>query len=199
MSKDTCIKANTYCPVHKGIVGADCWHDSKDFSVPRTDWKQVDEINTLREQVEKLTEAIQLSEDGSLMDQFLKAEREVEKLTKERDAAWSVNPTVSENLFREQLAALAEQNEKMREACEFAAERFDHPDNADRMLVALPDLASPVLNRIRAEGVRKASTLVSLVRNDWASAGDNLSVQAAEYLISALDARAAELENEDAN
>ena len=55
MSKDTCIKANTYCPVHKGIVGADCWHDSKDFSVPRTDWKQVDEINTLREQVEKLT------------------------------------------------------------------------------------------------------------------------------------------------
>ena len=55
MSKDTCIKANTYCPVHKGIVGADCWHDSKDFSVPRTDWKQVDEINTLREQVSKLT------------------------------------------------------------------------------------------------------------------------------------------------
>ena len=55
MSKDTCIKANTYCPVHKGIVGADCWHDSKDFSVPRTDWKQVDEINTLREQVAILT------------------------------------------------------------------------------------------------------------------------------------------------
>ena len=58
MSKDTCIKANTYCPVHKGIVGADCWHDSKDFSVPRTDWKQVDEINTLREQVEKLTKEL---------------------------------------------------------------------------------------------------------------------------------------------
>jgi hypothetical protein len=61
----------------------------------------------------------------------------------------------------------------------------------------MPDLATPVLNRIRAEGVRKASTLVSLVRNDWASAGDNLSVQAAEYLISALDARAAELEKTD--
>ena len=56
-------------------------------------------------------------------------------------------------VLNKQLAALAEQNEKMREACEFAAERFDHPDNADRMLVALslPDLASPVLNRIRAE------------------------------------------------
>ena len=32
------------------------------------------------------------------------------------------------------------------------------------------------------------------VRNDWASAGDSLSVQAAEYLISALDDRADELE-----
>ena len=60
---------------------------------------------------------------------------------------------------------------------------------------ASPDLASPVLNRIRAEGMRMASTFISLVRNDWASAGDNLSVQAAEYLISALDTRADELEN----
>ena len=42
--------------------------------------------------------------------------------------------------------------------------------------------------------MRMASTFISLVRNDWASAGDNLSVQAAEYLIYALDARAAELE-----
>ncbi len=50
MSKDTCIKANTYCPVHKGIVGADCWHDSKDFSVPRTDWKQVEKLTKERDE-----------------------------------------------------------------------------------------------------------------------------------------------------
>lgn len=54
--------------------------------------------------------------------------------------------------------------------------------------------AALTLNRIRAEGMRMASTFISLVRNDWASAGDNLSVQAAEYLISALDTRADELE-----
>ena len=96
-----------------------------------------------------------------------------------------------------QLAALAEQNERMRVALQaMVDEAFARNCGlkiADDAL-SLPDLASPVLNRIRAEGVRKASTLVSLVRNDWASAGDNLSVQAAEYLISALDTRAAELE-----
>ena len=95
MSKDTCIKANTYCPVHKGIVGADCWHDSKDFSVPRTDWKQVDEINTLREQVENLKAELK-SIDGALNDPHAnltlttseiiwELKGQVEKLTRERD------------------------------------------------------------------------------------------------------------------
>ena len=103
-------------------------------------------------------------------------------------------------------AALAEQNERQSKALNTLLDisQVSHVsantlESVCRSALSLPDLASPVLNRIRAEGVRKASTLVSLVRNDWASAGDNLSVQAAEYLISALDARAAELENEDAN
>ena len=101
----------------------------------------------------------------------------------------------------EKLAALAEQNEKMRKvllrlACLGNGDQYGNSigNCIAQEALSLPDLASPVLNRIRAEGVRKASTFISLVRNDWASAGDNLSVQAAEYLISALDARAAELE-----
>lgn len=134
----------------------------------------------------------------------------VEKLTEERDALRSRRCEVCGYLeherehtgcLRKQLAALAAQNEKLREALEVIScnlgtgkLRSISEKVADDAL-SLPDLASPVLNRIRAEGVRKASTLVSLVRNDWASAGDNLSVQAAEYLISALDTRAAELEN----
>ena len=179
MSKDTCIKANTYCPVHKGIVGADCWHDSKDFSVPRTDWKQVDEINTLREQVEKLKN----------------------RLNKDSQEFTILCAKETEKVLREQLAALAEQNEKMRKvllrlACLGNGDQYGNSigNCIAQEALSLPNLATPLLNRIRAEGVRKASTLVSLVRNDWASAGDNLSVQAAEYLISALDARAAELE-----
>lgn len=91
MSKDTCIKANTYCPVHKGIVGADCWHDSKDFSVPRTDWKQVDEINTLREQVKKLEN----------------------RLNKDSQEFTILCAKETEKVLREQLAALREQNEKL--------------------------------------------------------------------------------------
>ena len=91
MSIDTCIKANTYCPVHKGIVGADCWHDSKDFSVPRTDWKQVDEINTLREQVKKLEN----------------------RLNKDSQESTILCAKETEKVLREQLAALAEQNEKL--------------------------------------------------------------------------------------
>ena len=142
MSKDTCIKANTYCPVHKGIVGADCWHDSKDFSVPRTDWKQVDEINTLREQVEKLTKERDIKEHCIV-------QLEAEDLR-----------------MKEQLAALAEQNEKMREAlttCVCAmqdyqagigiTDMFDRGERIGRnvlLTVEHPNLASPILNRIRA-------------------------------------------------
>ena len=144
---------------------------------------------------------------------------QVEKLTKERDDLRSRRCEVCGYLeherehtgcLREQLAALAEQNEKLKEATNLIyswannwdSEFMNDPDWLEQdypfiqSTISLPDLASPVLNRIRAEGMRMASTFISLVRNDWASAGDNLSVQAAEYLISALDARAAELEKE---
>ena len=138
MSKDTCIKANTYCPVHKGIVGADCWHDSKDFSVPRTDWKQVDEINTLREQVEKLTKE---------RDDLRSRRREVcGYLEHEREHT---------GCLREQLAALSEQNKKYRKALTAmvveARTRNCGLKIADDAL-SLPDLASPILNKYRAEG-----------------------------------------------
>ena len=100
-----------------------------------------------------------------------------------------------------QLAALAEQNEKMRKvllrlACLGNGDQYGNSigNCIAQEALSLPNLASPVLNRIRAEGMRMASTFISLVRNDWASAGDNLSVQAAEYLIYALDTRADELE-----
>ena len=142
MSKDTCIKANTYCPVHKGIVGADCWHDSKDFSVPRTDWKQVDEINTLREQVKKLEN----------------------RLNKDSQEFTILCAKETEKVLREQLAALAEQNEKMREALRLA--RFDSLNmtlagwEKLKEAAVLPDLATPVLNRIRAEGMRMAADLL---------------------------------------
>lgn len=145
--------------------------------------RAMQEIESLRKQVEKLTkERDDLTKTLELMEHT----RDTEQI-RHREM-------MSEK--REQLATLAEQNEKYRKViphCVVGASGYAVEQLFIECL-SLPDLASPVLNRIRAEGVRKASTLVSLVRNDWASAGDNLSAQAAEYLISALDARATELE-----
>ena len=147
MSKDTCIKANTYCPVHKGIVGADCWHDSKDFSVPRTDWKQVDEITALREQVKKLEN----------------------RLNKDSQEFTILCAKETEKVLREQLAALAEQNAKMREALEVAnghliCHLYNYGGSGVHQFlldtISLPNLATPVLNRIRAEAMKLAAEIL---------------------------------------
>lgn len=36
MSKDTCIKANSYCPICRGVCGSDCWHDFREEYAPAT-------------------------------------------------------------------------------------------------------------------------------------------------------------------
>ena len=165
-------------------------------------------------QVEKLTDecVVLRASSRSKLETISSLELQVEKLTKERDTLKTMpmkyrrmqfNAELQEDVRQQeqQLAALAEQNEKLRKvllrlACLGNGDQYGNSigNCIAQEALSLPDLATPILNRIRAEGVRKASTLVSLVRNDWASAGDNLSVQAAEYLIYALDARAAELE-----
>ena len=180
MSKDTCIKANTYCPVHKGIVGADCWHDSKDFSVPRTDWKQVDETTALREQVKKLKAEL-TSIDGALNDPranltlttseiIWELKEQVKKLenrlNKDSQEFTILCAKETEKVLREQLAALAEQNAKMREAlvdCEQALDECrDYPITYDSVIEALslPNLATPVLNKLKAEAYREAADIV---------------------------------------
>ena len=171
------------------------------------------EVSSLREQVEKLTmerdteiarnrplqSLIKSTEETKSF--LLKKSEENKEAVKQLDSERQANAVLTE-----ELAALAEQNEKLRAVLDKLARLGNEPYLGNSIgnriaaeALSLPDLASPVLNRIRADGVRKASTLVSLVRNDWASAGDTRSVQAAEYLIYVLDARAAELENEDAN
>lgn len=98
-------------------------------------------------------------------EELREAEQQVEKLMKERDAAWSVNPSKSEQVLLEQLAALAEQNEKLRKALSAAATSLWNYQAtrgaraADKALEELPDLATPALNRIRAEGMRMAAEI----------------------------------------
>lgn len=57
MSKDTAIKAGTYCPVCRGVVGTDCWHDANQFHAESGYLEKLlkakDEIESLKQQVEQ--------------------------------------------------------------------------------------------------------------------------------------------------
>lgn len=111
----------------------------------------------------------------------------------------------AEDACKGQLAALAEQNEKMKDALKTvvddAEECTDHDDwtamllSLDAYHIAstcieeineLPDLTTPVLNRIRAEGMRMAADFVEPQRNDIPACGFEFAA--------AIRARAAELE-----
>ena len=89
---------------------------------------------------------------------------QVEKLTKERDelhrAFNQPVPRSEWEKMQEQLAALAEQNEKQRAFLEFAWKYIPMSEYAFEILehaMNLPNLASPVLNRIKAEAYREAA------------------------------------------
>ena len=133
---------------------------------------------------------------------------QVERLKKERDIKeHCIVQLESEHLLlKEQLAALAEQNEKMRDALASNICDLQEPNFVTlaawrvREALSLPNLASPVLNRIRAEGMRMASEYIEStdlskltpIEQNWFSTllyGYSKVVRA----------RAAELENEDAN
>ena len=105
------------------------------------------EVSTLREQVEKLTEecVVLRASSRSKLETIANLEWQVEKLTK-------------------QLAALAEQNTKFRKvllrlACLGNGDQYGNSigNCIAQEALSLPDLASPVLNRIRAEALNKAA------------------------------------------
>ena len=54
MKNDVTIKANSYCPICKGVVLADCRHDSIQFSVPMR-YQRMEFNAQLQNEVEKLT------------------------------------------------------------------------------------------------------------------------------------------------
>ena len=54
MKNDVCIKAGSYCPICKGVVLADCRHDSIQFSVPMR-YQRMEFNAQLQNEVKKLT------------------------------------------------------------------------------------------------------------------------------------------------
>lgn len=142
--------------------------------------------------------------------------KQVEKLTKERDDLRSRRCEVCGYLeherehtgcLREQLAALAEQNTKFRKvllrlACLGNGDQYGNSigNCIAQEALSLPDLASPVLNRIRAEGMREAEKIVRK-RVQWVSNGQGIQYRStapesisAESLADEIRARADELE-----
>ena len=152
--------------------------------------RAMQEIESLREQVEKLTKErdaeiarnrplqslIKLTEETKSF--LLKKSEENKEAVKQLDSERQANA-----LLTEELAALAEQNELLTRALNYCVSQIvefeDVPGVAEAL--RLPDLASPVLNRIRAEGMRMAADICS----------EKHSLSGAEE---AIRARAAELE-----
>ena len=104
----------------------------------------------------------------SLEQEVSTLREQVEKLTKERDelhrAFNQPVPRSEWEKMQEQLAALAEQNAKMRKvllrlACLGNGDQYGNSigNCIAQEALSLPDLASPVLNRIRAEGMEMAA------------------------------------------
>lgn len=101
------------------------------------------------------------------MQEIESLREQVEKLTKERDIKeHCIVQLEAEDLrAKEQLAALAEQNEKYREALQKLAclgngEQYGNSigNCIAQEALSLPDLTSPVLNRIRARAAELEKT-----------------------------------------
>lgn len=150
---------------------------------------------TLREQVEKLTKEL----DNVKQVEF---PRRVQKVT---DAL--------KRKHEKELAALAEQNEKQKDALLYVMRATclsadDNPDSPIGMLYKrasnayeLPDLASPVLVRIRAEGMRISTeihecedVLAPVGNSVWGEAYQQGWIDGTAKYRDVIHARAAELE-----
>lgn len=137
---------------HSGITG----EEVADM-VDSLEW----EVYSLREQVEKLTEecVVLRASSRSKLETISSLELQVEKLTKERDE-WKNDAINGGNAgyLREQLAALAEQNEKLRKvllrlACLGNGDQYGNSigNCIAQEALSLPNLATSILNKEEGE------------------------------------------------
>lgn len=131
-------------------------------------------IKELGEQVEKLTkerDALVNAIDNEMvvthMGVFNLGDDPKVALNKICYYAQDLGKFFAEDACKEQLAALAEQNEKAKAVAVSAIKRMRaaHVNCAEltsevERLLSSPNLASPVLNRIKAEGMRMAAEIV---------------------------------------
>ena len=153
-----------------------------------------------------------MSEDTGECVSCDKLSEQVEKLTKERDELHrAFNQPVPQSEWekmQEQLAALAEQNEKLRKvllrlACLGNGDQYGNSigNCIAQEALSLPDLATPVLNRIRAEGMRISTeihecedVLAPVGNSVWGEAYQQGWIDGTAKYRDVIHARAAELE-----
>ena len=94
---DTGIKAGSYCPVCKGVVGRDCWHDASEFkrgaNYAEEFFAAKDEIESLHQQLHDADESMIAVERalqdvdyrGSYADGVKYLKRQLTAVAKERD------------------------------------------------------------------------------------------------------------------
>ncbi len=122
-------------------------------------------------------------EDNFTQGEIATLRKQVEKLTKERDELVGAQ-LLNRNALRlkdEQLAALAEQNEKLKEATNLIyswannwdSEFMNDPDWLEQdypiiqSTIFLPNLSTPVLNKYRAEGMRVAAEICEHISDEY--------------------------------
>ena len=131
---------------------------------------------------------------------------EIEKLRKERDelhrAFNQPVPRSEWEKMQEQLAALAEQNEKFRETlsrwryqnlsynwCCGNCGAVDGDEHKEGCALSLPDLASPVLNRIRTEGNEAIIAAANALENIASTSSSTRIRRVANDALTAIRAR----------
>lgn len=173
------------------------------------------EVSSLREQVEKLTkerDALVNAIDNEMvvthMGVFNLGDDPKVALNKICCYAQDLGKFFAEDACKEQLAALAEQNEKLRKvllrlACLGNGDQYGNSigNYIAQEALSLPDLASPVLNRIRAEGMRISTeihecedVLAPVGNSVWGEAYQQGWIDGTAKYRDVIHARAAELE-----
>ena len=129
-------------------------------------------------------------EQRAMENEIISLREQVATLTKERNAFQNqcIRLKNERAVEKGQLAALAEQNEKMRETLQELYELL--PVGVGIAALSLPNLATPVLNKIKAEAYREAAEIC-----ETTFAHGVLQIGHRAAIAKAIRAKADELEN----
>ena len=124
-------------------------------------------------------------EQRAMENEIISLREQVEKLTEECVVLRASNRTKLDTIayLEPQLAALAERNELLTRALNYCVSQIVEFEDVTGVAEALrlPDLASPVLNKYRAEGMEEAAKIAN-------------EQEGVALAVSAIRARSAELE-----